>query len=229
MGYLYSERGQLNQALKHHHMVSQIDSSHYLNWFHQALTYLRLKQYPQALKWFEKVQQDYPDYHLSTLHYSQLLLQQGQAGRALSILNKAEQQSPDSLNILKGLAHYYLLQQQPQRALTWLHKLQLLSRGENRQYAQLLLLLAQPNQDEIEKWYQNHSEDYNERPIHSIQLALAANALGKQDNALRHLTQAIEFGWRDSYYLEQLPFFAPLRAHKKFALITSLIERKIGA
>lgn len=229
LGYLYSERGQLTQALKHHNIVSQIDNNHHLNWFHQALTYARLKQYSQALTWFEKVHQHHGNYHLSTLHYSQLLLQQNQADKALSILTKAEQQSPDSLNILKGLAHFYLLKQQSNKALPWLHKLQLLSRGENRQYAQLLLLLAQSQQNRkaIEKWYQNHSEDYNERPIHSVQLALAASALGEQDNALRHLTQAVEFGWRDSYYLEQLPFFESLRTHTKFSLITSLIARKI--
>ena len=229
LGYLYSERGQLQLALKHHKIVTELDDKHHLNWFHQALTYTRLQQYSQALRWFEKVHQQHNDYHLSTFHYSQLLIQEGKAEQALKMLQNAEQQSPDSLNILKGLAHFYLLEQKPEQALPWLHKLQLISKGENRQYAQLLLLLSEPrqNKNEIETWYKNHSEDYNERPIHSIQLALAASALDKQNSALRHLTQAVEFGWRDSYYLEQLPYFAKLRAHPKFALITGLINRKI--
>ena len=230
LGYLYSERGQLQLALKHHKVVTELDDEHHLNWFHQALTYTRLQQYSQALRWFEKVHQQHNDYHLSTFHYSQLLIEQGKTEQALKVLQSAEQQSPDSLNILKGLAHFYLLTQKSEQALPWLHKLQLISKGENRQYAQLLLLLSEPlqNKNEIETWYKNHSEDYNERPIHSIQLALAASALDKQDSALRHLTQAIEFGWRDSYYLEQLPYLAKLREHPKFNLITGLIDRKIN-
>ena len=227
LGYLYSERGQLQQALKHHKAVSKLNPNHHLNWFHQGLTYARLGEHQKALSWFEKVQANHPQYHLSTLHYSQLLQQLGQHQQALTLLQQAEQQSPDSLNILKGLAHFYLFKQQLEQALPWIHKLQLLSKGENRQYAQLLLLLEQnDSQQQLTAWYAKYSESYNERPFHNIQLALAASALKDNNGALRHLTQAIELGWRDSYYLEQLPFFEGLRLEQNYQRIITLLEGK---
>jgi hypothetical protein len=57
-------------------------------------------------------------------------------------------------------------------------------------------------------------------------LAIAATALGDIDHAFRHLTQAIELGWLDHYYIEQLPFFAPLKQHHKFERILTLMARK---
>lgn len=228
LGYIYSERGELSQALSHHITVLKLDSNYQVNWFHIALTLHRLNQPKLALKWFEHIVKHQPNYHLATYHFSHLLMQQGNKTQAQTLLQQAHQRSPDSLNILKGLIDFHLLNDDLHQASQWFRKLQLPANGENRQYAELLSLIADSdnNQDEISRWYALHSGEYDETPFHSIQLAMAANALGKQNGAFRHLTEAVELGWLDSFYLNHLVFFKALRQTPKFNRILQLIERK---
>lgn len=228
LGYIYSERGQLKDALEQHDIVYKLDANNHVNWFHIALTASRLGDSKKAQSWYKKVLDSRPFYHLATFHYSRLLLQQGQTDAANQLLNTAERRSPDSVNVLKGLTDRYLLNDQISKAKPWIHKLKLLSSGENRQYANLLSLLTSETSDksQLQNWYDKHANDYNERPFSNIQLAIAATELGNIDMAFRHLTQSIELGWLEEHYIRKLVFFKPLQQHYKFARVLALLERK---
>lgn len=228
LGYIYSERGQLKNALERHQIVHQLNPDYAVNWYHIAHTLHRLGRNEQASRWYQKMLNSRANYHLATFHYSRLLIQQGLFNRAQSALKAAEKQSPDSLNVLKGLATFYLLNADIEQAKSWIHKLKLLSSGENHHTAELLSLLASQTRDlpQLKAWYNEHANDYNERPFSNIQLAMAALALNQTDTALRHLTQAIELGWLDSHYLHHFAFFAPLQSNGKFQRILQLLERK---
>ena len=231
LGYIYSERGELRNALERHLKVYQLNPDHQVNWFHIALTTARLGQSEIAKRWYQKVLAARPDYHLATAHYSRLLLSENQSEHAFSLLRQAEQLSPDSVNVLKALSEYHLLSQGIEQAKPWIHKLHLLSSGENRLYGELLGLLTAEASDitAIQRWYEDHSGDYNERALGNIQLAMAATALGSHDMALRHLAQAIELGWRDRHYLINMPLLAPLRELPRFERVLALCDRKLAA
>ncbi len=228
LGYIYSERGQLRNALERHQQAYQSNPQYSVNWYHIALSSQRLGHLKSAVNWYQKVLTAKPDYHLATFHYSRLLLQQNKLAQAESMLHQAEKQSPDSLNILKGLINIYLLSQQVTKAKPWIHKLQLLSNGEHRQYAELLTLLTSEPTDRIslQSWYDKHTNDYNERPFSHIQLAMAAAKLNTPDTAFRHLTQAVELGWLDEHYLNHQIYFAKLKSDNKFQRIVKLLARK---
>jgi DNA-binding winged helix-turn-helix (wHTH) protein/Tfp pilus assembly protein PilF len=228
LGYTYSERGQLKNALERHNRVYQLEASHQVNWFHIALTTQRLGLFDRAQPWYQKILEAQPNYHLATFHYSRLLLQQDSLESALDLLGSAEKRSPDSLNVLKGLADIHLLTNQSAKAKPWIHKFKLLSSGENLQYAQLLSILANEKLDRLnlQVWYDKHANDYNERPFSNVQLAIAATNLGNIDTAFRHLTQAIDLGWLDSYYIHHFEYFEPLQQHAKFDRIIQLLERR---
>ncbi|MFT5163392.1 MAG: DNA-binding winged helix-turn-helix (wHTH) protein/tetratricopeptide (TPR) repeat protein [Alteromonadaceae bacterium] len=228
LGYIYSERGQLKNALEHHKSVYQLDPAYPVNWYHIALTLQRLGDDIQALKWYKKVINVRPYYHLPIFHYTHLLIRLGKTEMAIKQLKIAEKHSPDSLNVLKALIDVYLLSHQPTQSQPWIHKLKLLSNAQTHQYAQLLSLLTQQPlpREALQSWYDKHADDYDERPFSNIQLAIAATKLGATDTAFRHLTQAIELGWLDSYYIHHFTFLAPLQSDAKFSRVVKLLERK---
>lgn len=229
LGYIYSERGELKNALNRHLKVYRLNKDYQVNWFHLALTLHRLGDMTGAQSWYQHIQKAQPNYHLATYHYSHLLMQTGRQQQALALLQAAETRSPDSLNVLRGLLDYHLLQGEHEQAAPWFHKLALLSSTEGRHFAQLLGILIETPDDRqlLQQWYKKHDNEYDERPFHSVQLAMAASGLKQHDAALRHLTEAVELGWLDLYYLNNLTFFDALKQDPKFTRLEQFIRRKI--
>lgn len=228
LGYIYSERGELKNALARHLNVLAQDWQYSVNWFHVALTLHRLGLSEKAKSWYQYSQEHQPNYHLATYHYSHLLMQTGKEHEALALLKQAENRSPDSANVVRGLVDYYLLNDSFEQAAPWFHKLALISGSEGRQYAQLLSIMidAPTDTQALQQWYDKYARQYDERPFHSVQLAMAASGLKKPQAALRHLTEAVELGWLSRYFIEHLAFFDPLQQDPKFAKLIQFIERK---
>ncbi|MEP1422798.1 MAG: winged helix-turn-helix domain-containing protein [Erythrobacter sp.] len=66
-------------------------------------------------------------------------------------------------------------------------------------------------------------------PQSRVQLAEIRSAQGKQDQALRLLSQAVSLGWRDARWLEHSPFLGELLASEGGKAIGDRIEREIEA
>lgn len=218
--------GELYQALTLELQVRQSGNSSRYSEI-QIAQIMELIDHPSAAEWHAKALSLNPGQVVILSEIARSHLRQGNPHAALEILARAEGNDRSAPSIVQLRARSALMLGNMEQARELLeaagHKVDFDIAALNAlagDVSQAEIILEPLKLAEIEEstW-----------PGARVHLAEIAAALGREDDALRFLTQAVNLGWRDVKWLKQSPFLRALMSSSEGGQLESRIERKLDA
>lgn len=224
--YVHLVQGQLYQALDLEFQVLQAGGrSRYAEI--QIAQSLELISHPAAKRWHDKAMVLNPGQVVILSEVARSHLRHDRNNAALETLSQAkgEDQSAPPILQLRGRANLALGRVEEA-------KRDLRAAGQRGHYDLAALDAVNGNQAPANKLLSpvklaelNGDPD----PEYRIQLAEVAAALGKENEAIGLLAQAVNLGWRDIRWLKQSPFLAELMTSRKGRDLEGRIIRELNA
>ncbi|MEO9600159.1 winged helix-turn-helix domain-containing protein [Parasphingorhabdus sp.] len=224
--YVHLMRGELYQALELEFQVRRTGgASRYAEI--QIAQSLELVGHPATSRWHEKALSLNPGQIVILSEIAKSHLRHGRPDAALETLaqTKGDDQSAPQISALRGRANIALGHIERARSL-------LEAAGWRGQYDLAALDAVSGDGTRAEKLLHPSKQvdmESDPDPGIRIQLAEVAAALGRQEDALRLLSQAVNLGWRDADWLNQSPFLAVLMSSSKGRQLESRIVRELEA
>ena len=188
---------------------------------------MELIDHPSLAKWQAKALSLNPGQVVVLSEISRSYLRQGKPRAAIAILAQADgnDQSAPSILYLRGRAAIMLGNIEQAREL-----LELAGDEASFDIAALNATIGEMSQAETMLGAKKVTEiEESIWPGGRVHLAEISAALGRDDDALRFLTQAVNLGWRDANWLKQSPFLKDFMLSSEGHLIENRIQREIDA
>ena len=220
----YLVRGDLHQALVLELRAKQSGGTSRYAEVQIAQT-LELINHPAAQTWYEKALSLNPGQIIILSEVARSHLRRGEPASALQVLAQAEGDDRASPTILKLQARAAIASGDDDAA-----KLHLAAAGDAGAYVRAALEAVSGNATYAEKLLLPEKLaglEGNTWPGTRIHFAEVAAAAGRDDEALRFITQAINLGWRDTDWLQQSPFLSALMQTPEGRQIEERIAREL--
>lgn len=222
--YVHLVQGQLYQALDLEFEVLQAGGrSRYAEI--QIAQSLELIGHPAAKRWHEKAMILNPGQVVILSEVARSHLRHGRKNAALETLSQAkgEDQSAPPILQMRGRANLALGRVEAARS-----DLRAAGQRGHHDLAAIDALNGNPTSaSQLFSPAKLADLDGDPDPEYRIQLAEVAAALGKNDEAIRLLAQAVNLGWRDIRWLKQSPFLAELVASREGRSLEGRILREL--
>lgn len=224
--YLYLLRGELHQALSLEFRARQAGGmSRYAEI--QIAQSLELIDHPAAAAWYAKALSLNPGQVVILSVTAKSHLRRGNPQAALNTLAQAEGEDQFAPQILQLRARASISMGRIEEA-----RRILATAGWRGHYdlAALDAIAGDPSAAEaflLPSSLASHATDPD--PMMRIQLAEVTAALGRNEEALQFLMQAINLGWRDALWMKQSPFLGDLMSSGEGRELESRIERELDA
>jgi DNA-binding winged helix-turn-helix (wHTH) protein/Tfp pilus assembly protein PilF len=245
LAFIYSEQGELAEALHWHKVILKQAPDHAVAMMHAGLTLQRANQFSAAKLWYQKALMLQPDYLLTTYRLAQLAIAKKDYTEASNLLNQVVQTNTNQQSLLLTMkADVEYFQGNIEQAQQGYQQAAILKANEPYSRANVLakllseLITKAQNQvtgdrqsildEQTISLLKTKQQQGNEQAELSLLLAEIYSAKGQFTRSMRYLTQAIEQGYQLDYWVMQAPLFAGLREQAIFqGLITQQKEALI--
>jgi tetratricopeptide (TPR) repeat protein len=223
--HLHLIRGEFHQALVLEMKAKQVGGkSRYAEI--QIAQILELMDHPAANEWRARALSLNPCQVVILSEVARWYLRQGQPQAALEILAQVEGGEHSTPQILQLRSRAAIGLENRERA----HQL-IAGAGDYGKLDKILLEAAAGDITQAKRYLLTKLEllDADVSPDTRIKLAELSAVIGKEEDALKFIVQAVNLGWRDTNWLKQSPYVGMLMLSKEGLEIENRISREVEA